>query len=105
MVRESLVEKEEKGSLRDLWQDKDLRVNLSIMVIVWSFASFAFFMVPFYLKNVKVDIYHITLASESAEFVAGLVCAFIANIMPHRRSMILSCVLIVIGSISLICLF
>lgn len=91
--------------MKDLWQIYNLRVNLAIMVIVWSFASFAFFMVPFYLKNIDVDVYHITLASESAEFVASIVCAFVARILPLGRAMILSCALIVIGSISLICLF
>lgn len=91
--------------MRDLWQIIDLRKNLGIMLIVWSFASFAFFMVPFYLKNIKVDVYHITLASESAEFVASIFCAFVAQIMPLGRSMIMSCVLIVIGSMSLIFLF
>jgi len=91
--------------LKDLWQVYDLRINLAIMMIVWSFASFAFFMVPFYLKNIKVNVYHITMASESAEFVASVVCAFIANMMPLKNAMIVSCVLIVVGSMSLICTF
>jgi hypothetical protein len=46
-----------QGSLRDLINIPVYRLNLFVMMIIWSFGSFAFFMIPYYLKNVKADIY------------------------------------------------
>ena len=49
------------------------------MTFIWSFGSFAFFMIPFYLDAIKVsDIYLMSLAMELAElggcvFVAGFI--------------------------------
>lgn len=72
-----------------------------IMMVTWSFASFAFFMVPFYLKNVKGNFFHLTLASESAELGAAIVCSFIQKHYSLKNSMISSGVCIIVGAILL----
>ena len=89
------------GSFSDLWEIKNLRINLIVMVIAWSFASFAFFMVPFYLKNVKGNFYHLTLASESAELAAAIICAYIQKVFSLQKSMVTSCMFIIFGGVSL----
>ena len=40
-----------KGSIRELFSIRVYRNNLIIMMIVWSFASFAFFLVPLYIRQ------------------------------------------------------
>ena len=71
------------------------------MMITWSFASFAFFMVPFYLKNVKGNFYHLTLASESAELTAAIACAHIQKRMSLQKSMVATGVCIIVGGVLL----
>ena len=66
-----------EGTIRELFFTAVYRRNVVIMIITWSFGSFAFFMVPFYLKNVKANIYYLSLATEVAEFLASVVCFFI----------------------------
>jgi hypothetical protein len=49
--------KVELATLKEVFQSPTSRTNLIIMVVIWSFGSFAFFLVPFYLQEVKADIY------------------------------------------------
>lgn len=93
---------EEQGTLRDLWIDPALRINLIVMMITWSFGSFAFFMIPYYLKNIPANIYYLSLATEAAELLASIVCAFIQKFMPLKLALFSSCVFIAIGSFCLI---
>ena len=72
-----------------------------IMMVTWSFASFAYFMVPFYLKNVKGNFYHLTLASESAELTAAIACTHIQKRMSLQKSMVATGFCIIIGGILL----
>lgn len=39
-----------KGTMGELFSIKVYRNNLIIMMVVWSFASFAFFLVPLYIS-------------------------------------------------------
>ena len=48
------------------------------------FGSFAFFMVPFYLQNIKANIYFLSLATEFAELAASVAVLFVAKIMPLK---------------------
>lgn len=58
------------GSLSDLCKHATLRTNLIVMAVVWSFASFAFFLVPFYLNKLKANIYHLSLGLAVSGFFA-----------------------------------
>jgi hypothetical protein len=68
------------------------------MMIIWSFGSFAFFMIPFYLKNVKADIYQLSLATEFAEFMASVVCFIVQERVDLKRALLSFCSLIALGS-------
>jgi len=70
-------EKSLQGTFSELFKISIYRRNVLIMMIIWSFGSFAFFMVPFYLKNVKGNIYYLSFATEFAEFLASVMCFFI----------------------------
>ena len=70
-------EKSLQGTFSELFKISIYRRNVLIMMIIWSFGSFAFFMVPFYLKNVKGNIYYLSFATEFAEFLASVICFFI----------------------------
>jgi Na+/melibiose symporter-like transporter len=71
------------------------------MAVIWSFGSFAFFLIPFYLNRMQANIYHLSLATEGAEFFASIACLFIERVMPLKRALFLCLLLIVIGSVGI----
>ena len=56
-----------------------MRKNIIVMTVIWSFGSFAFFLVPYYLNQMKANIYYLSLSTETAEFIASVVCLFITQ--------------------------
>ena len=85
-----------------LWQtlkgNKDMTRNLQIMVVLWSFGSFAFFLVPYYLESLSADLYVTSLASELAELLASVMVGFIANCIELKKAMTIFCMLICVMS-------
>lgn len=79
--------RERKGSLVELLSSKIYTTNLTVMMIIWSFGSFAFFLVPYYLQNLSQsvengpDIFTLSLVTEVAEFLASVACIFITRIV------------------------
>ena len=78
-----------KGSIQELWSVPSYRMNLAAMAVIWSFGSFSFFMVPYYLDSMKANFFMLSLASEIAEFLGSVVCLFISAYMDLRRALFL----------------
>lgn len=72
------------------------------MAVIWSFGSFAFFFVPYYLSAMKANIYYLSLATELAEFLASVVCVFITRIIDLRKALLICCLTVCSGSIIMI---
>lgn len=81
---------------------KTYRINLSAMLVIWSFGSFAFFMVPYYLDSMSADFFILALASEAGEFLANLLCLFVASCMDLRRALFLFMALVALGCLAMI---
>ena len=65
-------------------KDKTVIRNVILMTVIWSFGSFAFFMIPFYLDEVQVsDIYIMSFAMELAELISGFICVAIIKVMTN----------------------
>jgi OCT family organic cation transporter-like MFS transporter 4/5 len=90
------------GTVRELFFIPVYRRNIIIMMITWSFGSFAFFMVPFYLKNVKANIYYLSLSMEGGEFLASVVCVFIQRWIELKRAILIFCLMIAMGSFGML---
>ena len=77
-----------------------MTTNLYVMVVVWSFGSFAFFLVPFYLGKVSADadIYVMSLATEFAEFFASVVVIFITRIMKLKTALRSFCFMVTVSA-------
>ena len=95
-------ENEYDGTLCEMFTIKTYRNNVLIMMIIWSFSSFAFFMVPYYLTHVKADIYYLSLTSESAEFLACIATMFLTKHMALKRAVFMCCILILGGSFAML---
>ena len=68
----------------------------------WSFGSFSFFMVPYYLDSMKANFFMLSLASEIAEFLGSVVCLFISAYMDLRRALFLFQSLVAVGCLAMI---
>merc|ERR1712032_602140 len=90
------------GTLRELFTLKIYRNNLFIMMICWSFSSWAFFVVPFYLAKIKGNMYLMSLMTAIAELVATFICMFAIQGRDLRRALAFFCGLSSVGSIGVI---
>ena len=73
------------------------------MMLVWSFSSFAFFLIPFFITNMKIgDIYVSLLSSEIAELVACILIVFITKMASLINALTFFCTLISIGSVLMV---
>lgn len=88
-----------KGTIRELFSIKVYRNNLIIMMIIWSFASFAFFLVPLYIGEADLNLYLISICLAVAEIISSFICLFITHTRDNRKSLIFFCGLSCIGSL------
>mmetsp|Transcript_24907 Transcript_24907/g.31077 ORF Transcript_24907/g.31077 Transcript_24907/m.31077 type:complete len:138 (+) Transcript_24907:598-1011(+) len=88
-----------KGTISELFSIKVYRNNLIIMMITWSFASFAFFLVPLYIGNADLNLYLISICLALAEIISSLICLFITHNRDNKKSLIVFCLLSCIGSV------
>ena len=106
MTREEMAEaaNEERlaGTIRELFTIKVYRTNLLIMVICWSFSSWAFFVVPFYLAKIKGNMYLMSLMTALAEIFATFICMFAIHGRDLRRALAFFCGLSAVGSLGVI---
>lgn len=91
----------QSSEMKILCKDKTLCVNLVIMVVIWSFGSFAFFLVPYYLNTMKANIYYLSMATECGEFVASVICLFIERCMNLKKAAFGFLLLIACGSLGI----
>ena len=88
-----------KGSMKELFSIRVYRTNLIIMMVVWSFASFAFFLVPLYISQAELNLFLISICLAVAENIASCICLFITHNRDNKKSLIIFCGLTCIGSI------
>lgn len=81
---------------------KSYRINLASMFIIWSFGTFAFFMVPFYLDSMSANFFFLSLASELAEFIGTVLCVIIASYIDLRRALLIFHGFVALGCIAMI---
>ena len=90
------------GSLSELFGIKEYRNNLILMAACWSFSSWAFFVIPFYLGTIESNMYLMSLMTAIAEIIATFICMFAIHGRDLRRALSLFCGLSCVGSIGVI---
>lgn len=88
-----------KGTIKELFGIRIYRRNLIIMIIVWSFASFAFFLVPLYIGNIDLNLFLVSLCLAIAEIISSFICLFMTHNRDLRTSLIFFTILSCIGSV------
>ena len=88
-----------EGTMSELFKIKVYRNNLIILAILWSFSSFAFFLIPYYIAFIDIDIYLISLCTAVAEIIATLICFGITHGGDMRKMLAIFCGLTAIGTL------
>ena len=91
-----------QGTLVELFSIKVYRNNLLIVMIVWSFSSFAFFLIPLYIGNAEPNLFLMSISLAVAEILSALICMFVTNKLDNRSSLIISCAMACLGSIGVL---
>ena len=99
---EAADEEKLTGSFGELFGIKIYRNNLILMIACWSFSSWAFFVVPFYLAKIKGNMYLMSLMTAIAEIIATFICMFAIHGRDLRRALALFCGISCIGSIGVV---
>jgi hypothetical protein len=70
------------------------------MMFIWSFGSFAFFLVPFYVATIKIgNIYINMLFSEIAEFIGCIVTLYVTRLMTLKNGITLFSAMTCVGAV------
>lgn len=91
-----------KGTIGELFSIRVYRNNLIIMMITWSFSSFAFFLVPLYIgKAGDLNIFLISFCLAVGEIISCAICLYLikGSGSDNKKSLILFCAICCIGSI------
>lgn len=88
-----------KGTIGELFRIRVYRNNLIIMMITWSFASFAFFLIPLYIGHIDLNIFLISISLAVAEIISSFVCLFVVHNRDLKKSLVFFCAMSCLGSI------
>ena len=88
-----------KGTIKELFSIRIYRNNLIIMMVTWSFASFAFFLVPLYVGNADLNLFLIGICLAVAEIISSFICLYLTHGRDNKKTLIVFCAVSCIGSI------
>jgi hypothetical protein len=74
------------GSIKELFGVSIFRRNLILMIIVWSFCTFSFFVVPYYLDTIPGNLFLMSSATAVAEIIASIICLLATHKYDTRKT-------------------
>ena len=74
------------------------------MVIIWSFGTLSFFIIPFYIGTTDLNIYAMSAATAIGEILASIISLVLVNGWDKKRMIILFLGITCVSSIGLILL-
>ena len=92
------------GTLKELIQTKVYTRNLLLLIVIWSFCTFSFYLVPYYLDTLPGNLFLLSSSTAIAEIVASVISLLIANRFDTRKSIALFALISSISTIGIILL-
>ena len=77
IVQRDGISKVKAPSIKDLWKDPILKVNLVCSCMVWLHGSFNFYLITFYLKSFPGNIFVNSMCFASADLIAYMSCGIV----------------------------
>jgi len=90
--------------MRELFSVAVFRKNLILMIIVWSFCTFSFFVVPYYLDTIPGNLFLMSSSTAVAEILASIICLAIAGRYDTRKTVAGFALLSCVGTVGIILL-
>lgn len=96
-VTASLSQQEKKVSWRDIWADPILRTNLWASCLLYSEASFNFYLLTFYLKYFPGNIFENSVYFACSDLIAFVLTGLFLNFTSMRTSIRVGALIALIG--------
>ena len=85
-------------------QTKVYMRNLILMIVIWSFCTFSFYLVPYYLDTIPGNLFLMSTSTAVAEILASIISLVIANRFETRRSIAVFALISCVSTIGIILL-
>lgn len=85
--------------MKDLFSDRDYRINLLVLTFLWIAASFDYFLINFQMKYIEGDMYINTIVSCTSEVVAYIVSGALYKVIGTKVSFFGFFTLAIVGSV------
>jgi hypothetical protein len=92
------------GSIRELFAVSVFRRNLLLMIVIWSFCTFSFFVVPFYLDTLPGNLFLMSSATAIAEVLASVICLLLTHKFDTRKTVAFFAFISLVATIGIILL-
>lgn len=74
------------------------------MIVIWSFCSFSFFLVPYYLDTIPGNLYLMSSSTAIAEILSSVICLTITHKFETKKSVAFFAFMSLIATIGIILL-
>lgn len=74
------------------------------MIVIWSFCTFSFYLVPYYLDTIPGNLFLMSSSTAIAEILASIISLLIANRFETRKSIAMFAFVSCISTIAIILL-
>lgn len=74
------------------------------MIVIWSFCSFSFFLVPYYLDTIPGNLYLMSSSTAIAEILSSVICLTITHKFETKKSVAFFAFVSLIATIGIILL-
>jgi Na+/melibiose symporter-like transporter len=95
-------EKALKGSLCELLRNSVYRNNLLIMMIMWSYGSFSFFLIPYFLATFDSNMYLMAISIYCGALLSSFIILSLVGKVDILNALKVSCFLTVLGTLAII---
>ena len=90
------------GTLKELFEEKEIMLNVAKMTVLWSICSFTYYLAMFQLKFIAGDVFVNSLTSSIADALSRPTAYFVYKRMHTRRVMLIFYTISFLGSIPVI---
>lgn len=75
-----------------------------MMLVIWSFCTFSFFIIPYYLDTIPGNLFLMSTSTAVAEILAAVICLLITNKFETRKTVAFFSFISMIATVGIILL-
>ena len=91
-----------KDNIKLLFSVRALAINIAVLTLVWSTASFSFYFISFYEAVIPVEnVFLLAIMIGIGDIFSALIFIVIGTRFPIKNSMVIACVILIGGSLGI----